>query len=425
VSFSRAYRLDEDLPDEILLHHLEGERPPLLAAFLVQLHEDDVRRILTTPDPRERRRLGIVLQQRANALTQEIRGNLIDAPDLRFEVDIGHAGGLQPMLLADGRPSASRHLSDNAKLLFAYHLYRRAHAPEGNVLLCDEPNNGFHATAQRALRVFLFALGRAGNLVVVSAHSEYLIAPDHLSGVRLMGRDADDYLAVSNHYFRPLGGAGDVLALEPIADAIGLAYGAVRLHMSDRVVVTEGVSDMLYLQAFHDILGYAGELHIAPAVGARAIPQVLALLIAQGLHFKVLIDTDTGNSTTKAVIQRHPAVADDLIHEVPVPAEAISGRGSGIEDLLSKADFHRLLERVGAPVDDDDFTRMSNSEYMHDRRPSKRLIADRFHQQRKEFRASDFDQDTLGRVHAALDFCASDRWFRVPPVAEDNSTDTP
>lgn len=418
VYFSQAYKLDEDLPDEIFLRHLDEGSPPLLAAFVGYLGIDDVRRVLTAPDMRERRQLLNALQARIAALTDEIRSEFADAPDLRVDLDIGLGGGLQVMLIVDSGASPYRQMSENAKILFAYYLYRLARAPEGSILLFDEPSNGFHATAQQALRAFLFALGRAGNQIVVSTHSEYLIDPDNLSGVRLMGHDKEDHLTASNHYFQPLGGAGDVLALRPIADAIGLVYGTLRLHMSDRVVVTEGVSDMLFLQTFHAILGYAGELHIAPAAGAKAIPQVLALLIAQTMRFKVFLDTETGGSTTKTVIQRHYKVGDDYIHEVPIPAQSVKGHGSGIEDLFSKDDFRKLLERMGAPVTEADFACMSNSEYMRDRHPSKRIVADWFHQKRREFTAADFDTETLTQVRAALDFCAADCWFRLPPEGE-------
>src|SRR5262249_16651179 len=149
------------------------------------------------------------------------------------------------------------------KLLLAYHLYTTLNNLCGKILLFDEPNNGFHATAQEQLLRFLQNLGKAGNLVLLSTHSEHLIDPDHLTSVRVMTADHDGYLHVHNRWYRkpednsqPEGSSqkGDFLALRPILDAIGLRYGANHLSIHNKVIVTEGVTDLLYLRTFHQLL---------------------------------------------------------------------------------------------------------------------------------------------------------------------------
>jgi hypothetical protein len=254
-------------------------------------------------------------------------------------------------------------------------------------------------------------LGVAGNLVVVSTHSEYLIDPDHLTGVRLMTVDGQGYLSIRNKWYASTTGCGDFQALRPILDAIGLRYGANHLTIRDKVIVTEGVTELLYLRAFRQLLGYESELHIAPATGDETIPHVVALLISQGLHFKVVVDTTMGRKSTKDKLQERFGIPDTSIYEVAVPTGFPQAKGSGIEDVFSKADFANLLTSTGnAPGAD--FETLSNSEYM--KKPGvvpKRVVAHEFNQHVTNSSKDDFDAETLTTMRRILDFCMNDDWF--------------
>src|ERR1700709_2131679 len=83
-------------------------------------------------------------------------------------IDLHQREGLQVTMMADGKSSFYRHLSDNTKLLFAYHLYTHIRNLSSNIFLFDEPNNGFHATSQEHLLRFLRGLSAKGNLVIAS-----------------------------------------------------------------------------------------------------------------------------------------------------------------------------------------------------------------------------------------------------------------
>lgn len=73
------------------------------------------------------------------------------------------------------------------------------------ILLFDEPDNGFHATAQEELLRFLNALADDGKQVIVSTHSEHLIGLDHLTGVRRMVTDAQgNYRGMQEAETRPM-----------------------------------------------------------------------------------------------------------------------------------------------------------------------------------------------------------------------------
>jgi energy-coupling factor transporter ATP-binding protein EcfA2 len=326
-------------------------------------------------------------------------------------IDLDRADGLQVTVSADSKPSFYRHLSDNTKLLFAYHLYAAVYNLSGNILLFDEPNNGFHATAQEQLLGFLRNLGAKGNLVVLSTHSEHLIDPDYLTGVRLMSADDQGYLSIRNKWYASTTGRGDFQALRPILDAIGLRYGANHLTIRDKVIVTEGVTELLYLRAFRKLLGYECELHIAPATGDDTIPHVVAPLISQGLRFKAVVDTTVGHKSIKNKLQESYGIPDASICEVEVPVGFPQAKGPGIEDVFSKADFAKLLTKTGNTLGAD-FGTLSNSKYM--KKPDgvpKRVVAYEFFKHVINFSKDDFEEETLTNIRRMLDFCMNDDWF--------------
>ncbi len=339
----------------------------------------------------------------------------VNANDL--SIGAFHMDGLQVTVRSSNKPSCYRHLSDNTKLLFAYHLYTTVNKLNSEILLFDEPDKGFHATAQEQLLGFLQNLGEAGNLVVLSTHSEHLIDPDHLTGVRLMIADDDGYLHVRNKWYQVTRGTGDFLALRPILDAVGLRYGTNRLTIHDKVIVTEGVTELLYLRAFRQLLGYESELHIAPATGDGTILHVVPLLISQGLRFKVVADTITTNAGHKSIkdkLQEKFGVPNESIYEVAVPTRfLLEAKGSGIEDVFSKADFAKLLAHTGnTPAAE--FETLPNSEYMKGKnisRVSKRVVAHEFNKCVTSFNKDDFGEETLTNMRSILDFCMNDDWF--------------
>ena len=218
--------------------------------------------------------------------------------------------GLQITVETDHKMSFYSHLSDNTKFLFAYYLFQEVHNIKGDILLFDEPNNGFHPSAQEFLLAFLQSLAKQ-NLLIVSTHSEYMIDLDYLSGVRIMTTN-NNRIVVKNYVYSKGKGTGDYLALQPILDAIGLRYGQ-QINLRGKIIITEGITDLLYLRAFKSILDYDVELCIAPARGDSTFLSLLPLLIAQGISFKIIIDT--GN--IKTAIQKSYGVEDKYICEIP------------------------------------------------------------------------------------------------------------
>jgi putative AbiEii toxin of type IV toxin-antitoxin system len=422
IRFEDEYSLSDDLPDSVSEAAASdgSARGPLLHALLTYLGVEQVRQFLNSDSPTLQDSLLRDMNKAIRELTNEVNkfaaGGATDVMTMLLHTSVG--AGLQITVVTGTKESFYSQISRNTKFLFAYYLYHAAYGIRNAVLLFDEPNNGFHATAQVQLLDFLQALGCEGNLVVVSTHSEYMIDPDYLTGIRLMGVDKDtNTLTVRNHYYTSDNqeNAGDNLALQPIVDALGLKYGLGKLTIHDKVIVTEGITDMLYLRSLNELL-FDGDpdLHVAPGQGDSRLLPIVALLISQGLRFKLVMDISNHSNDAKIRIRTSYGIDDRFFKTIPIPPAFPANRGSGIEDLFSKPDFRKLLAascwQAGA-----DFESMSNGEYLKQRQyhSRKRITAAWLHEHIGQYDVSDFDEETIRNFKDVLSFCHSEEWFRM------------
>ena len=416
VRFGAGVDLAESLPDVITIQQLASPGS-LLRAFLALLDHDQVRQYIAARNPHERERMLEAMQSRAQQVADDVnyfaastgRGRLLDLQLAYFQ------DGLQITAKVGSRYAYFRHLSDNTKLLFAFYLYMRTQQLTADVLLFDEPNNGFHATAQEELLRFLEQLGKQGKLVVVATHSEHLINTCSLTGIRRMEEDeTGDYLFVRNKWNSATTERGDFLALRPVMDAIGLRMGSAKLTIRDPIIVTEGPSEYAYLHAFRSLLGIPEDLNIAPANGDEAILGVVSLLISQGLQFKVVVDTKTHGKSAKTRLRDAYPIDEQSIYEVAVPSDVANATTSGIEDVFSKADFRRILEDMDQSIDPE-FETVANSHYLHSskKRVPKLAVATWFQQNLAQYPLSALDETTRARIRALMNFCTEDKWYRM------------
>ena len=252
-----ALPLDGDLPNALINDHLSGNQSPLTEAFIDYLGREKVREDLTTQNPARQRKIEAEMQSSVFQLATTINRNTLGVQAL-LKIDLKRSDGLQITFERAISHRFTTKISENTKFLFAYYLYRAVGKLQGSILLFDEPNNGFHATAQEQLLNFLKSLGQEGNLVIVSTHSEHLIDPDYLTGIRLMDGDKNGYLRVLNHWHDHPTGDGNFLSLQPVLDAIGLKYGTSKLTIHDNVIVVEGITEWSYLHAFHRLRSTEG-----------------------------------------------------------------------------------------------------------------------------------------------------------------------
>lgn len=411
--FNEEYSLNDSLSDKIA-SDWEDEGNKFEKRFVEYLGKEKVDRFLAADDPEEREEILESLRKNLQKLVKKVNENRvtkekIDLLEMRLD---SWTEGIEITVKTDGKKSFYSHLSENTKFLFAYHLYAETDKINGNILLFDEPSNGFHPTAQIKMRRFLQDLGKNGNQVIVSTHSEYLIDPDYLSSVRLMSSDENKNIIVKSHFYNQTKEKGDYLALQPIFDAIGFKYGN-QLEIKNNVVITEGVTDLLYLRGFNKILKFNLDLNIAPARGEGMIPHIVSFLISQGLNFKIVIDT----GQIKTHIENEFGIDKKFFHEIPIPTPFIGKvNGSGIEDLFSKNDFEKLLVDSIAHTPTPQFSHVSNNCYLGKTGLdliAKRLIANYLYENVTSFSKKDFDKETVDNFQKVLEFCKNPDWFSL------------
>jgi energy-coupling factor transporter ATP-binding protein EcfA2 len=392
--YNEQYNLTNDLPDHLTVALVGTPPNNVTNEFVTLLGADDLTSLFQTNDPDEQDILRATIQQRADALVAAINSSSSRLVQITLSMT---SSGLQITLRTDGKKSFYRHLSDATKFLIAYHVYAHQHQP-GAVLLFDEPSRGLHSSAERYLREFLERLA-AENHVIVSTHSERLIDLDHLDRIRLMQQDEEGRATVLNSLRPPRDRASYLLALQPIFDAIGLAHTNQTLTNAN-VVLTEGLTDYLYLRAFHELTSAPTPYGIAPGRGEATLLTIAPFMASQGVSIKFILD----HPSVKEAIQETYGISETAIFLIPTISVT-----RGIEDLFSVSDYARILNAAGYGTTIDDL-RIGNSAYA--KQTNKRLVAQTFRNSVANYTLDSFDTFTKDNIRNLLTFCADDNWFR-------------
>lgn len=394
--YTDSYSLTDDLPDHITTETLEESPNALTTAFIALLDSDALDALLTTNDPDEQDRLRGVVQGRAADLSSRITTDAAKLVEITLSLT---PQGLQITLRTDRKKSFYRHLSDATKFLVAYHTYAQRHQP-GSILLFDEPTRGLHATAETYVRSFLERLAEA-NHVIVSTHSEHLLDVDHLDRIRLMQQDDNDRPVVLNSLRPPRDRQNFLLALQPVFDAIGLRYQD-QVLTNGKVVLTEGLTDYLYIRAFQRLSGRTISYQLTPGRGQGTLFTLVPFMISQRIAIKVLLDSPE----LRAHLQEAYGISDDAVLVVSHREDATVG----IEDVFSASDYQRILANAAYDVTIDE---LAHGNGVYAKRTNKRLVAQTFLKGVDQYRLSDFESDTQQRIAAILDFCDTPEWWSL------------
>jgi predicted ATPase len=147
---------------------------------------------------------------------------------------------------------------------FLVFLVERAEAHKNAILLLDEPGVSLHPLAQEDLFKFFNNLSKT-NQIFYTAHSPFMVDPDHLDRVRAVYFDeegADKGLTkVSADLRAKEKQQSEARSVYPVHAAIGLSVSPVLLAGCQPVIV-DGTSDQYYFSAIKNYLISRG--HITP-----------------------------------------------------------------------------------------------------------------------------------------------------------------
>ena len=205
--FTDKFSLDDNLPRSIRAEHLNERQNDLTEAFMDLLDQKILGSYLQASVRRRLEGLKGKLQDKLDKLCDRINEDASDGgADELVRIFVDRQDDIRVILDVGGKETYYEHLSDNTKFLVAYHIFQEDRERKnslGSVLLFDEPNKGFHPSAEGKMFRFLETLTEKDNQVVITTHSQYMIDLDRLSAVRIMGRDEADALRVSNDIYRP------------------------------------------------------------------------------------------------------------------------------------------------------------------------------------------------------------------------------
>ena len=239
----------------------------------------------------------------------------------------------------------------------------RANAADTQIVLIDEPGLYLHAKAQEDVLRVLESISKSCG-VVFSTHSPYLIDTDRLDRIRLVSKSSVKGTSIENK----IHSGSDLETLTPIVTAIGLAVNGDFPFIGGQNIILEGISDYFYLVAMKSLLAPDLNVKFVPSVGAPKIPQIVSLLIAWGLSYSVILDSDREGRRTAKVLEEKLSVSTKSIIFVS------DSDGLSMEDMFSRDDFcNHVIVEESYPE-----SRVANSKIVKDRKLDKVLLSKRF-----------------------------------------------
>src|SRR2546428_10568313 len=157
------------------------------------------------------------------------------------------------------------------------------------ILLLDEPGLNLHALAQADFLRYIDNLAKR-HQVLYTTHSPFMVHSDRLRQVRVVEDRAKIGTVISDNV-----SGSDPRTIFPLQAALGWTI-AQNLFISERNLVVEGSSDMIYLETVSAILeaqgrtGLREDIKIVPVGGLDKVVTFVALLGANGLKLEVLHD---------------------------------------------------------------------------------------------------------------------------------------
>lgn len=206
------------------------------------------------------------------------------------------------------------------------------------ILLLDEPGLSLHALAQQDFLQYIDELSER-HQVLYTTHSPFMVHSDRLNEVRVVEDQDKIGTVISDH----LSGS-DPRTLFPLQAALGYTI-AQNLFISERNLLVEGPSELIYLQAVSAMLegdsriGLRENITIVPTGGLDKVVTFVALLGASGLKLAVLHDFRGTPEQSLTNLVRQKMISSKAILDVSqfrdLTKIGVSGLASDIEDLFT------------------------------------------------------------------------------------------
>lgn len=292
----------------------------------------------------KKREREILLQSASTELTQKFlnwwrQGNY----RFRFQADGNHfriwvADQIRPEEIElEGRSAGLQWFLS----FFLVFLVERSEAHRNAILLLDEPGVSLHPIAQEDLFEFFETLS-AENQIIYTAHSPFMVDPNHLERVRAVYFDEDGedqgLTKVSTDLRAKEKQSSEERSVYPVHAALGLSVSPVLL-VGCRPVIVEGMSDQYYLSAIKNLLIARGhikpskELLFLPSGSFKGIKAVIPILVGRDEELPfVILDSDSPGK--QIATQLRSSLYENATDHLIALGEICGFDQAEIEDLL-------------------------------------------------------------------------------------------
>ncbi len=186
----------------------------------------------------------------------------------------------------------------------------RNNEPANTLFLFDEPASNLHQTGQQELLTVLEALTDRST-VIYSTHSHHLISPKWLSGAYIVKNDAINpeakaitgvmsvkptNIKIDRYFNFAAQSPSQQTHFQPILDVLEYRPGA--LEQVPDIVILEGKFDY-YNFSYYSFCKGGTRLNFYPGNGAGGLDNIIALYLAWGRKFFVLLDGDAAGKREK------------------------------------------------------------------------------------------------------------------------------
>ncbi|MFD1039327.1 AAA family ATPase [Virgibacillus byunsanensis] len=251
----------------------------------------------------------------------------------------------------------------------------REHKNSSLVYLLDEPGVYLHVNAQKQLLELFSRLAERENQVIYTTHSPYMIDSKDITNVRAIEKvEEGDTKIFKSAYNQNLSNDSKMETLSPLVQAIGADLKFNIGPSSKNNLITEGITDYMYMNAMINYLGIDSAPNIIPSAGVSNINRIVSILFGWGCEFKILLDYDkAGYKEYDVLVNKLDETLEDKILFVccneEVVKEKMVSNPQTIESLISEDDSKQL----STPYDGSSSSKKLAAKEFHDKVVNKEI----------------------------------------------------
>jgi predicted ATP-dependent endonuclease of OLD family len=226
------------------------------------------------------------------------------------------------------------------------------------IFLFDEPGVHLHVNAQKELLNLFDHLSQKGHKVIYTTHSPSMIDGKNILNIRVVEKNKTGNTVIFNNcYDQRLSSESKMETLSPLVKAIG---SDLKFNLGPQVskvnIITEGITDFMYLKAMLHHLHVKESPNIIPSAGVENINRIVSILMGWGCDYKILLDYDNaGRKEYNVLVEKlDQSLKEHIIFvngEIEPSVENMKAAPITIENLISEFDFNKLNSKLNIKND--------------------------------------------------------------------------